>query len=154
MSRPVRAKKMALAEVPAIDPITNRSVDPRTNSPYYVERDGLRYAGTHVLLDIWGAKHLDDVKSVDAILREAVAAAGATLLRMDLHSFGPGQGVTGVAVLAESHISIHTWPETGFAAIDIFMCGKCDPYKSVAVFKERFRPTSAQLNEHRRGAIL
>lgn len=145
---------MVLAEVPAIDPTTNRSVDPRTNSPFYVERDGMRFAGMHLLLDMWGAKHLDDIKGVEAILLEAVAAAGATLLRMDLHSFGPGQGVTGVAVLSESHISIHTWPETGFAALDIFMCGKADPYKSVSVIRERFRPTSTQLNEHRRGVIL
>jgi S-adenosylmethionine decarboxylase len=146
MSKALRVKKLALAELP--------SVDPRTDCPYYVEKDGLRYAGTHLLFDMWGARHLDDIKGVEAILREAVAAAGATLLRMDLHSFGPGAGVTGVAILAESHISIHTWPETGFAALDIFMCGRADPYKSVAVIKERFRPTSTQLNEHRRGVVL
>jgi S-adenosylmethionine decarboxylase len=67
---------------------------------------------------------LDDAELVRAALAGAAAAAGAHLLDVHLHSFGPGQGVTGVALLAESHISIHTWPEHGYAAIDIFMCGR------------------------------
>jgi S-adenosylmethionine decarboxylase len=59
---------------------------------------------------------------VETALRGAASAAGATLLEVRLHSFGAGQGVTGVAMLAESHISIHTWPEHGYAAVDIFLC--------------------------------
>lgn len=81
------------------------------------------YTGTHLLADLTGCSGLDDVARIEAALREAVAAARATLLDVRLHHFGPEQGVTGVALLAESHISIHTWPEHGYAAIDIFLCG-------------------------------
>lgn len=60
------------------------------------------------------------------LLERATAAAGATLLRTVVHRFSP-QGVTGVAVIAESHLSIHTWPEAGYAACDFYTCGACDP---------------------------
>ncbi len=79
--------------------------------------------GTHLLADLYGCRHLDDPAVIEAALRAAVAAAGATLLDIRLHHFGGHQGVTGVALLAESHMSIHSWPEHDFAAIDIFLCG-------------------------------
>lgn len=81
------------------------------------------YEGRHLLADLHGCSGLDDLALVRAALVRAAAAAGATLLDLRLHSFGPGEGVTGVALLAESHISIHSWPEHGYAALDIFMCG-------------------------------
>jgi S-adenosylmethionine decarboxylase len=81
------------------------------------------YQGVHLLADLHGAHGLDDAVLIEAVLRNAAEAAGATLLDLRLHHFGPGQGVTGVALLAESHISIHSWPERGYAAIDIFVCG-------------------------------
>ena len=81
------------------------------------------YTGTHLLADLTGCTGLDDAARVERALRDAVAAARATLLDVRLHHFGPGQGVTGVALLAESHLSIHTWPEHGYAAVDIFLCG-------------------------------
>ncbi|QNA83553.1 adenosylmethionine decarboxylase [Sphingomonas sp. So64.6b] len=82
------------------------------------------FTGTHLLIDLFGCTGLDDIDRVEATLRDTVAAAGATLLALRLHSFGVGQGVTGVAMLAESHISIHTWPERDYAAADIFLCGR------------------------------
>lgn len=84
----------------------------------------MTYSGTHLLADLTGCTGLADVARVEATLRAAVAAAGAILLDLRLHHFGPEQGVTGVALLAESHISIHTWPEHGYAAADIFLCGQ------------------------------
>ncbi len=81
------------------------------------------YTGTHLLADLTGCSGLANLACVEAALRAAVAAAQATLLDLRLHHFGEGQGVTGVALLAESHISIHTWPEHGYAAVDIFLCG-------------------------------
>ena len=121
------------------------------SSDYFVQRDGLAFAGLHLLIDIWGASRLDDLPHVDAIMREAVAATGATLLNIDLHHFTPNGGISGVAVLAESHMSIHTWPERGYAALDVFVCGACDPYKAIPVLRRAFTPDSIQLAEHKRG---
>jgi S-adenosylmethionine decarboxylase len=81
------------------------------------------YDGRHLIADLHGCSGLDDSALIERILTEAAAAAGATLLEIRLHAFGAGNGVTGMALLAESHISIHTWPEHGYAAVDIFICG-------------------------------
>lgn len=124
------------------------------DSPYYVEKDGVRFAGTHLLVDLWGAKNLTDVPTVESILSDAVTAAGATLLRMELHSFDSSGGVTGIAILAESHMSIHTWPETGYVAIDIFVCGSCDAYRAIPVLQRGFEPETLQVSEHKRGLVL
>ncbi|MFN3241983.1 MAG: adenosylmethionine decarboxylase [Planctomycetota bacterium] len=81
-------------------------------------------AGLHLLLELNGCPRdvLDDEAAVLAALRAAAAAAGATWLGEVSHSFEP-VGVTAVGLLAQSHISIHTWPELGFAAVDVFTCG-------------------------------
>ncbi len=118
---------------------------------YTVEKDGLRFAATHVLVEFWGARHLDDTDVVEKAIRTAAQTAGATILHIHVHQFASTRGVSGVAVLAESHISIHTWPEHDFAAVDIFMCGACDPYKAVPVLRRAFEPTSMQISEHKRG---
>lgn len=120
---------------------------------HFVERDGVKFAGTHLLIELWNAKNLGDMMITDQMLREATEAAGATLLHIHLHHFGPNAGLSGVAVLAESHISIHTWPERGYAALDIFMCGSCDPYKAIPVLRRAFEPGVVQLSEQKRGVI-
>ena len=118
---------------------------------YFVEKNGVRYAGTHLLVELWHAKNLDSLDVAERALREATIASGATLLHIHLHHFAPNGGLSGVAVLAESHISIHTWPERGYAALDIFMCGECDPYKAIPVIRRAFEPGLVQLSEQRRG---
>ncbi len=120
---------------------------------YFVEKDGVKFAGTHLLVDLWGATNLCDPDLIDRALREAAEAAGATILHSHFHHFSPNGGVSGVLVLAESHISIHTWPERDFAAIDIFMCGACDPHLSIPVLRETFKPATIDLDEQRRGRI-
>lgn len=120
---------------------------------HFVERDGVKFAGTHLLIELWNASNLGDMTVTDQMLRDAAAAAGATLLHIHLHHFGPNAGLSGVAVLAESHISIHTWPERGYAALDIFMCGSCDPYKAIPVLRRAFEPGVVQLSEQKRGVI-
>ncbi len=120
---------------------------------YFVEKDGVKFAGTHLLVDLWGARHLCDPEHIDGALREAARAAGATILHSHFHHFGPDGGVSGVLVLAESHISIHTWPERDFAAVDIFMCGACDPYRSLPMLKLAFEPERVLMGEQRRGLI-
>ncbi len=120
---------------------------------YAVEKDGLRFAATHVLVELWGARHLDDVDVIENAIRTAAETAGATIVHVHVHQFSSTRGVSGVAVLAESHISIHTWPEHDFAAVDIFMCGACDPYKAVPVLRRAFEPASMQISEHKRGLL-
>ncbi|WP_022676063.1 adenosylmethionine decarboxylase [Novosphingobium sp. B-7] len=78
----------------------------------------------HLIADLSQATGLSDVMLVEAALRQAALAAGAKVLGVHVHTFGENMGVTGIALLAESHISIHTWPETGEAAVDLFVCGK------------------------------
>lgn len=134
-------------------PYPRRSDSEGERKDYFVTRDGLHYAGTHLLIDLWNARHLDDPEVVEGALREAVEACGATLLHIHLHHFSPSRGISGIAVLAESHISIHTWPERDYAAIDIFMCGGCNPYKAVPVLRRRLGTDSLQLNEQKRGVV-
>lgn len=118
---------------------------------YFVHRDGLVFAGTHLIVDLWGATGLDDLANVEHALRDSIAAAGATLLHIHLHHFTPNGGISGVAVLAESHISVHTWPERGFAAFDIFMCGAAEPHKAVPVLESYFKPERVVLDDLKRG---
>jgi S-adenosylmethionine decarboxylase len=120
---------------------------------HFVERNGLRYAGSHLLIDLWDGEHFDDIGMIELALRRAVAAAGATLLHLHLHEFGAGGGVSGVAVLAESHISIHTWPEHSYAAVDAFMCGAAAPHKVVPILRQAFKARRVVLFEQMRGAL-
>lgn len=109
--------------------------------------------GTHLLIDFWGAARLDETAHIEQALIQAAAACGATVLCINLHSFGDKSGITGVALLAESHISIHTWPETSFVALDVFMCGVCDPNYALPVLREFFAPQQIKVTEVRRGEV-
>ena len=120
---------------------------------YFIARNGLRYAGSHLIIDLWDADRLDDIGAIELALRGAVRAAGATLLHLHLHRFSPSGGVSGVAVLAESHISIHTWPERGYAAVDVFTCGDTEPYNVVPVLKSAFSAGRIVISEQLRGLI-
>lgn len=115
--------------------------------------DGVRFAGSHLIIDMWQAEHLDDAELLEQAMVEAVEAAGATLLHVHLHRFTPYGGVSGVAVLAESHISVHTWPENGYAAFDIFMCGDAKPEVAAAVLERALSPQRIEVSEHRRGVM-
>lgn len=120
---------------------------------HFVSKDGLQYAGTHLLVDLWGAKHLTDADLIETALKECIATCGATLLYLHLHCFGENGGISGMAVLSESHISIHTWPERDYAAIDIFMCGDAQPHKAIPILRRYFQPDTVQLGEQKRGLI-
>lgn len=120
-------------------------------SDHFVVRNGVRCAGAHLIVDLYEAHKLDDIDHIELTLRHCVEAAGATLLHIHLHHFEPNGGVSGVAVLAESHISIHSWPEANYAAIDIFMCGNANPDACVPVLREAFGAKRIAVSELLRG---
>ena len=84
----------------------------------------MKSLGYHLILELEGCSSaaLDDRETVSRVMTEAVEASGATLIQPFFHQFSP-QGVSGVVIISESHFSIHTWPEYGYAAVDIFTCG-------------------------------
>ena len=129
------------------------SVPTEEAADHFCVRNGVKCAGAHLIIDLYDAKRLDDIEHIEDTLRKCVAAAKATLLHIHLHHFQPN-GVSGVAVLAESHISIHTWPEAGYAALDVFMCGKADPDACVPILREAFKVKRVAVSELLRGQGL
>lgn len=115
------------------------------------DRKSARICGQHLLVDLYGGKRLDDISHIEHTLRRSVDAAGATLMHLHLQPLEPTGGVTGVAVLAESHISIHSWPAEGYAALDVFMSGTADPDRAVSVLKEAFQAGEVVVRAHKRG---
>ena len=131
--------------------VQTAKVSTEERDDHFVVRNGVRCAGAHLIVDLYEAERLDDIDHIEDALRRAVDAANATLLHIHLHHFEPNGGVSGVAVLAESHISIHTWPEAHYAAIDIFMCGRANPDACVPVLREAFKPKNIAVSELLRG---
>ncbi|SIS50467.1 adenosylmethionine decarboxylase [Paracoccus saliphilus] len=107
--------------------------------------------GAHLLIDHFGGRFLDEPARLEAALRAAAKAAGATILSGAFHHFGGGNGVTGVLLLAESHISIHTWPERDYAAIDIFMCGDADAERAAEMLASILSPQRIEMGRFQRG---
>ncbi|MCK4810327.1 MAG: adenosylmethionine decarboxylase [Candidatus Omnitrophica bacterium] len=111
----------------------------------------VRFAGIHLIVEVWKAKNLSSLPKIRKILKDAVKACGATLLKIDLHKFSPYGGISGVALIAESHLSIHSWPEYQYAALDIFVCGEVNPYNAIPVIKKGFETEKIQIVEVKRG---
>jgi S-adenosylmethionine decarboxylase len=118
---------------------------------YLCERDGKTFAGTHLIIDVVKGSRLDDLHHIENTFRKCIEVSGATLLHIHMHHFTPNGGVSGVAVLAESHISIHSWPEYGYAALDVFMCGGAKPHLAIEVIREAFQPEDIIVQEILRG---
>lgn len=144
--------QLATVKEGAVPVFTPEGADPPRHD-HFITRNGITYAGSHLIIDLWEVEGLDDRERIEQALVDAVKAAGATLLHIHLHTFIEGGGISGVAVLAESHISVHTWPERGYAAFDVFMCGDTDPRKALAVFKATFSPGRVVIGEHKRGVL-
>jgi spermidine synthase len=104
-----------------------------------------------MVCEFWGAENLSDSEHTEYALRRAVEAGNATVVKTVVHQFTP-HGVSGVAVLAESHLSIHTWPELGYAAVDYFTCGPhVDVEAILGALRDVYQPTSVQTRELTRG---
>ena len=126
--------------------------DSEERKDYFCQRDGVRYAGTHLIVDVLNGTRLDDIDHIEQTFRRCIEVSEATLLHIHLHHFTPNGGVSGVAVLSESHISIHSWPEYGYAAVDFFTCGESvDPYKAHEHMKEMLAAAKATVQELKRG---
>lgn len=154
----VQAKFSKLA--PMIDVKTSQSfhheeaVMPLDGSDYFMQEDEQEFAGKHYIVDFWGTQFLQDIKVIENALTDAASVAKAVLLHIHLHQFSSGGGITGVALLAESHISVHTWPERDYAAFDVFMCGNAMPEKAVELLREVFQPEKVEISEILRGKKL
>ena len=109
--------------------------------------------GRHMLADFFGVavERLDDVEQLAACLESAARSCGLTAVAPPLLHRFDGGGVTGVILLAESHIAVHTFPEHGYAALDIFSCGDSDPHRALNVFRAALAPQREQVTMASRG---
>ncbi|MGG7567634.1 adenosylmethionine decarboxylase [Rhodovulum sp. DZ06] len=131
----------------------DRDIFDESRDDHFIRRDGKVFAGTHLIIEVIKGTGLDDEARIQKAFRDCVELCGATLLHIHTHKFSP-QGVSGVAVLAESHISVHTWPEIGYGAFDVFMCGDSQPWKAVEVLRRAFDAGEVRVKEHLRGEGL
>jgi S-adenosylmethionine decarboxylase len=113
----------------------------------------MKAIGRHIILEMWGCQNLDSVEMAERALRDMVDALDVHLLDLKVYPFSP-VGVTGVAIVSESHLVIHTWPEYGYAAVDVFTCGAPrDPQAAVAVLRHYFKPERIGVMEINRGQL-
>ncbi len=108
------------------------------------------YLGTHIIVELFGCQRLNDAALIRRILKETARLCGVTVLHTKFHKFSP-QGLTGYVLLAESHISIHTWPEYGYAAVDVFTCGLMDTGKAITYLAEQLGASQVETKEMLRG---
>ena len=115
----------------------------------------MKALGRHILVEYFGCdrKILNNLESIKRFMDEAAIHSGATIVDNVFHLFNP-HGVSGVVVIAESHLAIHTWPEYGYAAVDLFTCGETvDPWKAFELLKEKLGSNHSTTMEIKRGQI-
>jgi S-adenosylmethionine decarboxylase proenzyme len=108
--------------------------------------------GRHLLLDLYDCPEalLRFPADSETILLAAAAAMGATVIESRFHAFSP-HGVSGMVIIAESHLSIHTWPQHGYAAVDVFSCGELDLEAGLAILEKSFKAGRKEAREFKRG---
>ncbi len=114
------------------------------------------FIGKHVILECAGSQAHLNINEMKDLMSQAALKAGATIITSKFHHFGEGHGITGVLVLAESHITVHTWPESNYAAFDFFMCGHCDPEIAAQIVIDHDKTSHCDLktlNRQRPGAV-
>jgi S-adenosylmethionine decarboxylase proenzyme len=115
----------------------------------------LNALGRHILAEFYECdpEILNDVEKVEIYMKRAALECGATIVNSVFHTFNP-HGVSGVVVIAESHLAIHTWPEYGYAAVDVFTCGDTvDPWVANRVLQESFKAKNIKTVELNRGEL-
>jgi len=119
------------------------------------EEKNITYLGRHILAEFFDCTPniLNNLKLIEEFMTNAAVECGATVVQKCFHMFNP-YGVSGVVIIAESHLAIHTWPELGYAAVDLFTCGEsCDPKIAYEYLKESFGAGTASFSELKRGLI-
>ena len=125
--------------------IDKKMVKKTKRSIKWVNAKKQKYVGIHIIAEFWGSKIIEDSKKIEKILVRAAKEGGNTPLKVTIHKFLP-QGITGVVLLTESHITLHSWPEYEYLAIDIFTCGnKSFPEKSLDYLKREFKPKKVKV---------
>lgn len=114
----------------------------------------MNYLGKHIILELYQcpADLLSDPQLIEQYMKEAAVIMGATIVETTFHHFSP-LGVSGVVVIKESHLTIHTWPEHEYAAVDMFTCGDIEMEKGVALLKQKFQAKNAEMQVLKRGNI-
>lgn len=115
----------------------------------------MKALGRHILAEVYGCEPgiLNDIEMVEKIMVDAALHAGAEIRQVAFHKFSP-QGISGVVVISESHLAIHTWPELGYAAVDVFTCGdRVDPWDACDYICRQFKATTVTATESRRGLL-
>ncbi|HEY9863926.1 adenosylmethionine decarboxylase [Planktothrix paucivesiculata] len=112
----------------------------------------MKQLGTHLVVDAWQcpAELLNDPERIRRAMLDAISAGGATLIDLCVHQFSP-HGVTATATLAESHIAIHTWPELGYFAADLFFCGAGNPQRAIKFLETALQAKQVRSREFKRG---
>ncbi|MDZ4723253.1 MAG: adenosylmethionine decarboxylase [candidate division Zixibacteria bacterium] len=113
----------------------------------------MKILGRHLIVEFVDCDReiLDDSPALEEFMNEAVRRSGATIVRSVFHRYNP-HGVSGVVVIAESHLSIHSWPEYGYAAVDFFTCGESvDPYKAFEYMRSALKAGNVTVTDLKRG---
>ena len=118
-----------------------------------VAQPSQKHLGIHLIAEFWDGKIIEEQREVERILLDAARRARSTALAISSHKFSP-HGITAFVLLAESHISMHSWPEKNYLAVDIFTCGeKTMPFKALEYLKEIYQPKRVDVREIKRGKI-
>jgi len=126
-------------------------INKKISEDHFIIEDKVAYAGKHIVIDLWKPTFDNKVNTLKKIIKEAVNIANAKMLHIHLHRFGKEQGISGVAVLAESHLSVHTWPEREYIAFDMFMCGDTNPEMASEYLIKMLKPKEKKINIIKRG---
>ncbi|RKX32796.1 MAG: S-adenosylmethionine decarboxylase proenzyme [Candidatus Zixiibacteriota bacterium] len=113
----------------------------------------MKILGRHLVAELadCNIEFLNDLPFLEQVMKEAARISGATVVKTAFHRYNP-QGLSGIVVIAESHLSIHTWPEYGYAAVDCFTCGSSvDPWKAIDYLKEVLQSKTVSARELNRG---